>query len=360
MGVRSASTMVLRTCLLLCGLLGSVTPHGYLLVPLQRSSMWREGYNVPANYNDNGLRCGGPEVQHKRNNGRCGICGDPWDATIKDNEAGGKYATGIISKTYQEGDRMAVEVKITSNHMGYFEFRLCPHNDVHTPATQACLDGHLLQVEYNGLVSTKYKLGTGTGIFKMNVRLPPGVTCTQCVFQWNYRAGNNWGCDGSDCGLGKGPQEHFVNCADIAITGSGQPQTQTQQPSTAAPATPAPATAAPATAAPATAAPTSPAPATAAPATPAPSNTNNDSCRATEAWAAVPGMTNWCQTMCNFGSCPSSYCHCGPSTAAPSNINYDRCRATGAWALVPGMTSWCKTNCAHVPSFCPESHCDCS
>jgi hypothetical protein len=34
--------------------------------------------------------------------GKCGICGDPWvsENAIRDNEAGGKYATGTIVKSY--------------------------------------------------------------------------------------------------------------------------------------------------------------------------------------------------------------------------------------------------------------------
>ena len=37
------------------------------------------------------------------NGGKCGICGDPWQNKIRDNEAGGKYANGIITRTYMEG-----------------------------------------------------------------------------------------------------------------------------------------------------------------------------------------------------------------------------------------------------------------
>ncbi|XP_046381238.1 uncharacterized protein LOC124152360 [Haliotis rufescens] len=359
--------MVLKTCLLLCGLLGSVTPHGYLSVPLQRSSMWRGGFAVPANYDDNGLRCGGPTRQFNKNSGRCGICGDPWDATDKENEAGGKYASGIISKTYNEGDRMAVEVVITSNHKGYFEFRLCPHNNVHTPATQACLDQHLLQVEVNRVMATKYQLGTGTGTFRMNVLLPQGVTCSQCIFQWKYRTGNNWGCEGSDCGLGKGPQEHFVNCADIEITQSGQPQTQTPDPFQTSTPNPTPRTTPVPTPA-ATLQPSTAAPATLAPTT-SPSNVNYDNCRAIGEWTGQIGMTNWCKTNCALGNCPASHCLCGASTLAPTSLclcdastlaptsNYDNCRAIGAWTGQIGMTNWCKTNCAL--GNCPASRCLC-
>lgn len=40
----------------------NVAGHGMMLEPPQRSSMWRFGYNVPANYDDNGLFCGGVTV----------------------------------------------------------------------------------------------------------------------------------------------------------------------------------------------------------------------------------------------------------------------------------------------------------
>ena len=32
------------------------------------------------NEDDNALYCGGFGVQHDHNGGKCGICGDPWDA----------------------------------------------------------------------------------------------------------------------------------------------------------------------------------------------------------------------------------------------------------------------------------------
>lgn len=37
------------------------------------------------------------------------------------------------------------------------------------------------------------------------------------INQWRYTAGNGWGCDDTGCGLGKGPQEEFHNCADVQI-----------------------------------------------------------------------------------------------------------------------------------------------
>ena len=36
------------------------------------------------------------------------------------------------------------------------------------------------------------------------------LVCEQCILQWTYVAGNNWGdCDDGTSGLGCGPQEHF-------------------------------------------------------------------------------------------------------------------------------------------------------
>jgi len=57
-----------------------------------------------------------------------------------------------------------------------------------------------------------------TGLRILYVRLPLDLVCEQCILQWTYVAGNNWGdCDDGTSGLGCGPQEHFRSCADIRI-----------------------------------------------------------------------------------------------------------------------------------------------
>ena len=71
--------------------------------------------------------------------GKCGVCGDPYDG-IRKHEAGGKFAKGIIVRDYKKGSVITVKTIVTANHFGYFEFRLCPLNNVHKRATQACLD----------------------------------------------------------------------------------------------------------------------------------------------------------------------------------------------------------------------------
>lgn len=53
----------------------------------------------------------------------------------------------------------------------------------------------------------------------MKYMLPAGLTCSQCVLQWRYIAGNNWGmCPNGTGAVGCGPQEEFRSCADISIT----------------------------------------------------------------------------------------------------------------------------------------------
>ena len=49
---------------------------------------------------------------------RCGICGDPWDARVREHEApGGKFATGVITRNYSPGQQITVTSHITANHV---------------------------------------------------------------------------------------------------------------------------------------------------------------------------------------------------------------------------------------------------
>ena len=43
--------------------------------------MWRYGFNNPPNFNDHEIYCGGFTRQWQTNQGRCGVCGDPYDET---------------------------------------------------------------------------------------------------------------------------------------------------------------------------------------------------------------------------------------------------------------------------------------
>ena len=94
----------------------------------------------------------------------------------------------------------------------------------------------------NGVPFTKYDVTTlTTGNFEVNLQLPPGLTCRQCILQvinaghsltrrsgnnilfhenlqWTYVTGNRWGtCSNGTQGLGCGPQETFRACSDIGV-----------------------------------------------------------------------------------------------------------------------------------------------
>ena len=43
------------------------------------------------------------QYQNGLNGGKCGVCGDPWGKPNPQFVAGGKYANGIITRTYKEG-----------------------------------------------------------------------------------------------------------------------------------------------------------------------------------------------------------------------------------------------------------------
>ena len=218
--------MILQNLITLYLILTIVDGHGYLVDPPNRSSAWRYGFKTPINTNDMELSCGGLTIQ-KRNRGKCGVCGDRWDATRDHELPDGKYTKKLtITRSYRVGQTAEVLVNITSAHRGYFTFKLCPINNLKQEVSQKCLDRHVVRVlnsptkNGNGNTSKRrYELGSGgNGPYVVRLKLPDGRKCRHCVLQWTYRAGNNWGrCQNGTSGDGCGPQEHYRNCADIRI-----------------------------------------------------------------------------------------------------------------------------------------------
>lgn len=298
LGMRAAGVGVAAVLLMMvCGVCG----HGSLMDPPQRSVLWRFGYGTPRNYDYNGLFCGGFSTQWTKNGGKCGICGDAYDApSPRPNEAGGLYAKGIIVRSYQQGQVIDVKVELTANHLGYFVFKLCPNNNVQVEATQECLDSNVLHlVGSNGEdLGTRYPVDSTVGVKYLRLQLPAHITCSQCVLQWLYNAGNSWGCSSTACCVGCGPQENFVNCADVAIVGSGinvaSTTTTTTTTTTQAPTTTR-----------RTQAPATPTPSPATTAKPA-----GLTCQAAGAYKTVANMDNWCSVNCRLGYCPSTHCTC--------------------------------------------------
>ncbi|XP_022788074.1 uncharacterized protein LOC111328003 [Stylophora pistillata] len=263
-----------------------VLGHGRLIDPASRNSAWRYGFGTPRQDTDNELNCGGFSVQWDANKGKCGVCGDAYH--FKPGKAlythPGRYATGTITKTYEEGQDITVMIDVTSNHQGHFTFRVGDIGSL--PITQEKLKYVLRQP--NG--DTKWKINAREDkIFEIKLKLPGGLTCDHCVLQWWWRVGNSWGCDGpNDCGMGKGQQETFVNCADIRITkkdGSVPPPPPTRPPP-----------------------PTEKPP---GPTEPLPTNAPNPKgCKAIAAWTGNKAIDDWCVRNCAKGNCPAHMCKC--------------------------------------------------
>ena len=141
-----------------------VSGHGRLIEPPSRTSAWRFGFGTPANYNDHETNCGGFERHWEKNEGRCGVCGDPWDQPVpRDGEHGGVYGVGVVVRTYQPGQTIRVVLDITANHLGFLQFKLCPSR----PATQPCFDRNILRFPSG---ETRQELGPETGTHAFRVR----------------------------------------------------------------------------------------------------------------------------------------------------------------------------------------------
>ncbi|CAG9854249.1 unnamed protein product [Phyllotreta striolata] len=272
--------------------------HGRLMEPPARNSMWRYGFPNPVNYNDNELFCGGFTVQWEQNDGKCGICGDAYQlGSPRPHEAGGIYAKGILSRHYSVGQNIDIEIELTANHYGRFEILLCPNNNPKQEATQECFDKFPLRV-----VETKghsYQIpedGKKKAIFRYQVQLPPYITCTQCVLQWTYYTGNQWGeCNNGSQAQGCGKSETFRNCADVAIHSN--------------------------------------------------------------AGGAIPPIfvdtVNPYQLFYKDSSRPAPY------NVIPLVIREQVCVPKGLYRTIPSLWEWCQTNCLRYPPNCPEDICKC-
>ncbi|XP_053690918.1 uncharacterized protein LOC128739457 [Sabethes cyaneus] len=207
---------------LLCSNVLPTAGHGRLIEPPSRASAWRYGFSTPPNYNDHELYCGGFNRQWQKNDGKCGVCGDAFDAPKpRPHEYGGKWGQGVVVRRYRPESIITLRVELTASHMGYFEFRICDS----VKAQQDCLDKHVLKI-ISGTpnvpnpsdLGTRFYPRNGSRIYDMKAELPQGFQCTNCVIQWKYIAGNNWGvCPDGNGAVGCGPQEEFRACADVSI-----------------------------------------------------------------------------------------------------------------------------------------------
>ncbi|XP_028410279.1 uncharacterized protein LOC114532890 [Dendronephthya gigantea] len=157
----------------------SVRGHGMMMDPVNRASRWRKGYGGPKEYTDNQLSCGGRNVQWGKHKSKCGVCA--WDeygiANPKFHYPWEFAKNAPIMRSCQEGQKIEVKIRIMTNHLGYFTFRLAPLTQ--QPITQ----------------------NEKRGLYTITLQLPKGVTCYHCVMQWWWSTGNNWVCNLCSFGL---------------------------------------------------------------------------------------------------------------------------------------------------------------
>ena len=86
---------------------------------------------------------------------------------------------------------VGVAIEVTVQHGGWFEFRICPNNDFRVPVTHECLNRNLLSLA-DGSGYRKYlHVNDPVGFYNVTLRLPTGLTCTQCVLQWKWHTGKS-------------------------------------------------------------------------------------------------------------------------------------------------------------------------
>lgn len=278
---------------ILPSLVSLVSGHARLVDPPSRASMWRFGFSTPHDYDDTAGNCGGFNTQWAVNDGKCGLCGDAFNAEVKEHEApGGKFATGTIVREYTMGQTIDVSVEVTANHRGSFTFRLCRAPSADQDPSQECLDQHLLTTGSNG--EQEWVLNSdNTGMYDLQVDLPQDYECQQCVLQWTWRAANNWGtCEDGSGAIGCGRQEHFRACADINITKEGEEKPSTEHPTTTS---------------------TTTLPEESTSALETTTTTSEGSCQATGAYEGSEDIDDWCEANCHHPTqpyCPPTHCKC--------------------------------------------------
>lgn len=194
--------------------------------------------------------------------------------------------------TFQAGQIVEFEIRMTAHHRGHFEFSICDQQVTHsTQDAQGCLDRHRLRrasppsdcvpndsrgdcQPVHEQYPERWYLPPNSGPHKMKFVIPEGLQCSACTLQWRWFTANScvpapdygcyfdemrakgWNADswcGVYCGtcssalvqtnasstVSRGCGEEFRNCADIAVLGGSGPS-PTPTTSSPAPTTPSP------------------------------------------------------------------------------------------------------------------------
>ncbi|XP_069165937.1 uncharacterized protein [Procambarus clarkii] len=181
--------------------------QGRLVDPPSRASMWRFGFKNPVEFGDDRVNCGGFRKQWKENQGQCGVCGDPWDLPRpRPHETRGRYARGIIVRSYTQGQEVELVTEVTAAGSGWVEYHVCPRTSVWALEDPTCFT-HTLQDDAG---RTKFPINMTQKLGRVSHRLilPATLSCSACVIQWRYVK------------LGRPERTDYRACADVTITPS--------------------------------------------------------------------------------------------------------------------------------------------
>ncbi|KAG4075416.1 hypothetical protein HA402_015069 [Bradysia odoriphaga] len=175
------------TLILFVAAIATVEPHGFVRIPLSRTSIFREpswGAQPPFWWDDTGLWCG--NVQQNLQYSTCGRCGDaPGNSHAAQ---GGRYDNGIITGTYVASQVVEVTMEITTNSRGHFEFDLCPQViETDTCFQRLNIVGGDRQVRNGNMMCSGSGGNHPNGPVRARIHIPPGVRCTRCTLRWTYR-----------------------------------------------------------------------------------------------------------------------------------------------------------------------------
>mmetsp|Transcript_15957 Transcript_15957/g.38111 ORF Transcript_15957/g.38111 Transcript_15957/m.38111 type:complete len:418 (-) Transcript_15957:155-1408(-) len=225
----------------------AVNGHAELLYPMSRNV--DEARKIQSGYCPHCGQSGGTALVAKRlfetdsdfpteyqipsAEGTHGLCGDPFQSLAQANGflepiANQPFMTpGDVKATFVEGDVVELQIGVSTNHKGFFEFKICDEvldtNTESQVAGQACLDKYTLvrpdpanRPECEGVslqanpdcqpldldYPTRWYIPPDAyaspaqgyphhPIFKMKYQLPPGLKCEKCTMQWWWLTANS-------------------------------------------------------------------------------------------------------------------------------------------------------------------------